>query len=274
MIIALLILIITGQAERWWKVYNQATLEVTIRQNETNELLSESIFLINSQKGISNKKGLINLEHLQAGDHQLKVEKVGFSLYQSSVTLLRGKNKLPDIYLEREPQKEIIFKGIIKDKITEKVISSAIVKIDDEEILTDNNGEFNLSLLTGKHELVVTKDSYQSLKQSIEVGTDSEKLDYLLIPKKTIYFISNRDGKRGIYSANLDGTSQTRVVSKSSQGEEENLIIAPNYQAAIFTSTRDGLKDNAGNKIRLAYYLDFKTNILDSLRIKCSLTTH
>ena len=60
-----------------------------------------------------------------------------------------------------------------------------------------------------------------------------------LSPKGKIIFVSNRDGRRGLYRVNLDGSDDKEFVQKEGEGEDFSPVICPQERYVAFLSTRD-----------------------------------
>lgn len=265
LIFALLVvfLFVNGTIAKWQEKYNRASLAVTVKNIENQEILPDATFKVKNLTVKSDKNGQVLADNLTAGQIQVTVSKEGFKDYRSTISLLRGKNQLPDILLTSRSLEQVTYSGSLKDKINQTPLDEAMIVVENLTAKTDSEGKFVIDdIAIGKHSFSISKNGYEELKQEIEITKDLKEGEFALMPDKQVYFLSNRDGKKGIYSSDLAAKNQIRAVPASEAGEEDELSIAPNYQFAFFTSYREGIKDENGNKLKLGYILNFSDNSL------------
>ncbi|KKQ87467.1 MAG: hypothetical protein UT11_C0052G0005 [Berkelbacteria bacterium GW2011_GWA2_38_9] len=250
-----------GFIGQWYESYEQASASVVIKNIETKEPIKDAIVLIDKKMILTNQAGEAQISGLVAGKRTIQITKNGFIKYSKTINLARGKNNLSEIKLAVSPLEKITIKSFVKDQIANLPISQAKVTLDTKNTESDDSGIFEFTdMTTGKYLITIKKDGYKDFSQEINLDRQSAEHEYHLTADKKVYFMSNRDGKNGIYTADLDGKNPLRIVPKSDKGEESSLNISPNYKYAYFDSYREGVKDKNNNKVYFGYILDLATN--------------
>ncbi len=165
--------------------------------------------------------------------------------------------------------------------VSEESISDATVKIGEESgtyYSSDKIYGFT-NLPAGEYNLRVGRSGFNTYVQKISVDYTSSKEQKLeqisLVPEGRVVFESNRDGgKRGIYSANYDGSDQKAVVPRVGQTEDSSPVLNSNQSKIYFFSTRDNKKDSYGSLQTATYFitaegLDLK-KVSDDTQVKWS----
>jgi Tol biopolymer transport system component len=67
-----------------------------------------------------------------------------------------------------------------------------------------------------------------------------------LVPSGQVVFVSNRDGKRALYTSSYDGSGQHLYVTKFTEGEQFDPIRSPNGDWTLFTSTNEKIRNSNG----------------------------
>lgn len=164
------------------------------------------------------------------------------------------------------PLEKISIKSLVKDQITNLLINQAEIALDTKSTTSNDLGVFEFTdITTGKYLITIKKDGYKDLNQEVNLDRSSAQNEYRLTADQKVYFMSNRDGKNGIYASDLDGKNALRIVPKSDKGEESSLSISPNYKYAYFDSYREGVKDKNNDKVYFGYILDLATNKLSKM---------
>jgi len=224
---------------------------------------AEQIALENAQVEIggvtaeTNSDGGAKLEEVPRGKQTISVTKTGFTPYSEEVSLKRGQNNLGTITLEETPVEKVSVTLTVTDYITETLITDAVVTLEDITGIYDATGTVyklnNVPL--GSYPLSVGKNGYTTFSTNVTITKDTAKLDPVsLVQAGTIVFESNRDrGKRGVFTANYDGSNQKALVARVGDFEDYTPVLGPNQRKLFFTSTRDGIKrENDPN-----YYKEF-----------------
>lgn len=240
----------SGLAESWINRYRSAILVVGVQSTNPKGPVDDALVVIGGSSGKTNKTGQLTLENLVAGKKIIAISKNGFQKYQKEINLHRGVNSLTNLVLNKVPSKTYILKGKVINKITRDLIAGAKISIDKKEAVADDKGSFKVQeVVGGKSQLAITKDGFEKYEAEIEIPTQSPESTFEIYPEKIVYFVSNRDGKKGIYQSNLSGGKISQIVIKSDKGEENTLAVASDQKNAFLTSYRDGVEDENGNEV-------------------------
>jgi len=132
--------------------------------------------------------------------------------------------------------------GVVIDKISEEPIKDAKITSGSQSTLSKADGSFRFKVADNAKQLDISAEGFQAVTADI-----NEKEKITLSPKGEIIFVSNRDGKRGLYRVNLDGSQDKNLVPRIDDKEDFSPVISPRERYVAFLSTRDGRKDNQKN---------------------------
>ncbi len=206
--------------------------------------------------------GTASLSDIPRGEQTLSITKTGYNPYSQVVKLKRGQNDLGTIVLEETPVEKVSVTVAVTDYITEEAITDGKVTLEDISGIYDSAGAaYKLNNVPlGSDTLTITKSGYTTFSTKVTVAKETKTLDPVaLVQAGTIVFESNRDrGKRGIFTANYDGSDQKALVARVGDLEDYTPVLGPNQRKAFFTSTRDGAKreDNASYYKEFIYLVD------------------
>jgi Tol biopolymer transport system component len=215
---------------------------------------------IGGQSGQTDANGAIILSDVPRGTQTLSVTRTGFEPYSQSVNVKRGRNDLGTVTLTETPVEKISVTLSVSDYITETPVTDAKVTLDDIVGIADQaNKVYKLNNVPlGTYSLTITKNGYSAFTTKTTVTEDTTALDTVaLVQAGTVVFESNRDhGRRGIFTANYDGSNQQPLITRVGDLEDYTPVLGPNQRKLFFTSTRDGLKrENDPNSYKEFMYL-------------------
>lgn len=130
--------------------------------------------------------------------------------------------------------------GSVTDLISQEPISDAKISYNGKSSNSDSSGNFKFAQNQTTQELEITASGYNTKKVTLTKATK-----VTLTPAGTIVFVSNRDGKRGLYQANYDGSSDKAFVARVDDKEDFSPVISPRERYVVFLSTRDGRKSQS-----------------------------
>ncbi|MBP6041518.1 PD40 domain-containing protein [Candidatus Saccharibacteria bacterium] len=237
----------------------------TVLDGETNRPIPKVKVELSGKETVSDQNGKVELSGLKHGKTKLQITHPGFARFDKEVVLGFGTNNLEKIKLDTEGTRFIL---VVKDKFTNKPIANVEIKHDDSSTISDKDG---------KAQLVIepTEDKKVSIKVSaVDYANESFKLDteatdeqtINLLPDRQHYFISQRDGKFGVYSMSLDGKNEKLLVKPT--GNEEKgmrLSVDPSGKVMALVSTRAGERDKDGFLLQNLDIVDLKTAKLTTL---------
>lgn len=155
----------------------------------------------------------------------------------------------------------------------DKPIAGAKVEVLGQTVFTNAKGEFKIP----KHDpcletlaVTVTADGYDTEVTTTitpeeawaptyfpsfllkPFGYSQEQADLKTssaLPEGSAYFISERDGKRSIYSINYNGSDRHRILKDSVGGEQFDLHVSPRDKYLAYLSTENAKTDDTGRDI-------------------------
>lgn len=254
-IVALVLLWQFGYFSKWLSGYMIAEAQVVIREAKTEKVIEGAEIQINELKTTTDKQGTAYISGLKVGKAGLKVSKKPYKFISKTILLRRGKNDLGTIHLELI---QAVIKGKVLDYVSEEPIPKVEVSIDDQKSTTDEKGEFKLENVPGgEYSLSLKKENYHTRVQKVPIDKETIDLDkVVLVPEGDVIFVSNRDGKKGIYTANYDGSNQKSLIQRVGDFEDYSPLVSPHQTKVAFLSTRDGAKSSQNYLIAKLYLVD------------------
>ncbi len=226
---------------------DQATVELAKLGDSSNLLAKTDINGLATINGNVSKRGEATT---------LTIKKAGFITYTLSIKIIPGNNNAPAVSLVEAPAEKIDFSAKIIDYITEQPIVDLAPTLGDVRGFFKTDSYVFSSVPIGSYKLTLARAGYNASTTNVEVSKDATALEPIqLVKAGRIVFESNRDGKRGIYSANYDGSDQKTLVARIGDYEDFSPILGPNQKKLFFTSTRDGVKDPATGDYKSFLYV-------------------
>lgn len=236
---------------------------VSLTVTDTNTAAIEKAQVeIGGVSGETAADGTVTLQEVPRGNQTLSVTKTGFVPHSQAVKLKRGLNNLGAITLEETPVEKVSVTVAVADYITEEKIDDATVNLADISGIHDSvKAIYKLNNVPlGSYELSVSKAGYTTFTTKVTIDKETVTLDDIsLVQAGTIVFESNRDrAKRGVFSANYDGSNQKALVARVGDFEDYTPVLGPNQRKLFFTSTRDGIKreDDPNSYKEFMYLVD------------------
>ena len=137
--------------------------------------------------------GIFQLATIPSGWGLVLVSKVGYKPWQQKVQLKAGENFELSVFLEPLPVQDSLLYGQVKDMKTGRPVAFAKIQAFDFEdlslepryVVSDNLGNYKLSLNPGKHLLEVHHPDYLPKQEPVELFFGQNlRLDFLLKPIK------------------------------------------------------------------------------------------
>ena len=148
------------------------------------------------------------------------------------------------VFLSDAIAQDGILKGKIKDK--DEVLQAATVSVGKKTVLTNEAGEFSISILPGTYELTITHVGYQKIAQSISVNSGQiQSLDFIMTKNELMGEVVVL-GSRSVIQRSFLNTSVPvdRITSKElKQTGQPSLIQMLNFIAPSFNTSRQNLSD-------------------------------
>lgn len=244
--IALLLVLLAVPFTRW-PILNtigfRGDAVITVEDEAKKPVANASVRLTNGTVAASDKFGRAYLKDIPLGKQTAVIQKNGYG--DKTTTFTNGFGST-----QKTEQLKII--GIkldvdIKDWLSAEAIEGAEVTFGESNALSDAAGRASLVIPPTDEKLIeiaVKRPGY--LTKTIETETNVISREVVLVPAQKNYFVSKRDGKFDIFSSNLDGTDQRKIIEATGKEDESllQLSIHRNNKQAILVSNRDGKVQN------------------------------
>lgn len=244
-----------------WPILNfigfRSSVLVTVQVQSTKKpIFNATVKLENNQSTTTDTFGHARFEKVRLGSHTLTAQKAGYGDTSFVFTNSFGTTK-PSVAMK------II--GIqlnfdVKNWLSEQPISGANLSYEKSTAQTDKTGRASLIISpTDKKTIDVVVSAPGFLTKTLTTDTSVESSEVSLVSAQKDYFISKRDGTFDIFSSNLDGSEQTKIIQATGK-EDESLLqftINPNNKQAVLVATRDGKIQN-GRLVAGVYSLNLE----------------
>ncbi len=241
-----------------WPILNtvgfRADLSFSVKAKDSNKpILKATIILEDGSEASTDSSGNAKIPGAKLGNHEVVINKSGYGAVTKQVVNGFGNTKTEDIKLK------II--GIKLDVIalhwlSGDPINGATVSFQKSTAVSDKTGLASIIIPPTDSEKVKLDISAPGFAtKQIETEVDVPSREVSLISDQKDYFISKRDGKLDIFTSDLDGQNQKKIIEATGK-ESESLVqfsINRNNQQAILVANRDGKV--VGNRIVAGIYL-------------------
>jgi hypothetical protein len=254
-ILAIIIAIFAIPFSRW-PVLNllgfRGSVEVLVQEQSSNETVSGvNVTLDSVVVGSTDPSGQLTLSNIKLGEHSLRLEKAGYSREIQNVVVGYGTTKL-DYSIEAIGLK-INFN--IKNWLTGKPVAKAQLVSGDRKSTTDQKGQAALVVSPTEEQTTVNVSAKGYITRKVKIDPKVVSSEVALVSSAKNYFISKRDGNYDIFSSNIDGTNQKKIIEATGKEDKNFLqftIHSSSNNWAILVATREGKRLN--NRIVAGVY--------------------
>ena len=241
-----------------WPILNtigfRSDLVFTIKSESTKKPInSASIVLEDGKTAFTDSSGVAKISAVKLGKHQVNINKSGYGTVTKQVVNNLGSTNIGNINLK------II--GIKLDVValhwlSGDPINGANISFQKSSAISDKTGLASIIIPPTddkKVKLDITAPGFRAKQIETEVDVSSREVS--LVSDQKDYFVSKRDGKLDIFSSDLDGQNQKKIIEATGK-ETDSLVqfsINRNNQQAILVANRDGKV--SGNRIVAGVYL-------------------
>lgn len=233
------------------------SMKVKVIDRESKKpIIEASVYGNGKLAGKTDNQGIITIQKLSLGQSRIYAEKPGFSHEEMTIT--------NELWLRDTINLSLKAIGMrldvdLKHWLSGSPIEGATVKYGESiSAKSDQNGRVSLIIPPTDEDKIkvdIAADGY--LPRTLETDTKAAVREITLVSAIKDYFISKRDGKLDIFSANLDGSDQRKIIEATGK-EDERLTqwtINRHNKQAILIATREGKKIN-GRIIAGIYAVD------------------
>lgn len=250
-----------------WAVLNSFGLRSTFiveAVDEADKPLSGAVVRVGDQRELqTDAEGRAYFQATQFGKLKGVIQKAGYGD--------RTFEAVNDVQ-SKPPRERLKVIGIqldidIKDWLSGRPIRGAFASYGESKAESDDSGRASLVIPpTDKKKVEIKVGGAGYLERAVETETTTVSREVLLVPGQKNYFISKRDGKLDIFSSNLDGSDQRKLIEASGK-EDESLTYFSIHRAnkhAILITNRDG-KVTSDRLIAGVYLVDLEAASLKKI---------
>ena len=251
-----------------WPILNavglRSSLSVQIVDESSGKPVSRAMVRVDGDDfSTSDTNGRISFADVRLGAQRVEVEKIGY-----------GKKTLKVTNGVRTTNVKLLMTVIgikldvdVKDWLSGKAISGAEVSFKDANAVSDKTGRASLVVPPQEERTIrldITAPGYLNKAVKTDVSVESRELS--LVSAQKDYFVSKRDGVFDIFSSNLDGTNQQKIIQATGKEDERffQFEIDRTNSYGILIATRDGKTVNS-RVVAGVYSVDLKKATLKKL---------
>ena len=245
--------------EHWyrplWHRYQAAQITLKVKENGSFAVADADVQIAGLHYR-TDAAGQVNLGAL-AGNYTVTVDKDGFSSITNQLALKRGDNGEKILALAPLPAPQYSIVGYLHDAVSDKPIVNAAVSVGTQTLTTNPDGEYRFAnLQPGSYDLKIVAPGYAPHTETLAIAhADIVENPVNLTPNGQAIFVSNRDGKRGLYTVGFDGSNVKKLTDPGS-GEDFAPVLSPDGTMLAFSSTRDGVRDPYGTLLATLYLIN------------------
>lgn len=246
----------------------RASVELTVIDNSTLQPLKNVTVKAADISAQTDSDGVVRLEKVKLGRTTLRIEKRAYAAQEQSITVGWGSNPLGEYQVVPIGAQYTFF---IRDFMSGKPIPGAEASSGDGNARADEEGKLVLALDTSTMEdsaqisVDISADGYRDETMNITVN-NKETQSIGMVPARKHVFVSKRSGKYDVYSVDIDGKNERRIVGGSGYERDDiTLIPHPSKNYAAYIATRENTRNQSGYLLSTLYILDIESG--DLMRI-------
>lgn len=241
----ILVVVIFAVPMTRWPMLNalgfRGNIAVLVQDEDSNVTISDvNVLVDDSFVGTTDGSGQLRVSNIRLGDHNIKLQKAGYSRVDEEQTISFGTRK----YNTSLKAIGIKIDIGVKDWLNNTSVVGAKISGGGSTATTDNKGRAALVIKPTDEDTAVSIKAKGYLDKKIQVAPKVASLDVSLVSSSKNYFISKRDGKYDIFKSNIDGSSQRKIIEATGK-ENQGLLqfsIHRNNRYALLVAIRDGTR--------------------------------
>jgi hypothetical protein len=243
----------------------RSSLSLTIIDSSNDQPLKNVQVSAAGVSGQTDSNGKIKLEHVRLGRTKLLIEKRAFAAITRDITVGWGSNPLGEFSVTAVGTQ---YSFTITDFMSGKPIANAEASSGEGNAHADKDGKIILTLDTSTKNdadqvtVAISADNYRTENVNLTVN-NKEAQAVKLVPSRKHVFISKRSGKYDVYSVNVDGKNERKVVSGTGL-ERDDIVLVPHQadDVAALVATRENVRNSSGFLLSTLYVLNTDTGDL------------
>jgi hypothetical protein len=245
----LVVLLLAFPASRYFILNNlgvRASASLTVLDDSTSLPLKNVQVTLGNQTGLSDDNGNVSLHHIKLGKSPLLISKRAFATQNRSYVVGWGSNPLDSVSLTPVGTQ---YAFTVDDFLSNKPIAKAQAESGDANAQSDDKGKILLTVDRAdadKLSVTIKAKGYRAETLTINSDDANDHVVKLVAARKEV-FVSKRSGKYDIYTIDLDGKNEKRLLAGTgNEREGMTLVPHPTDEVAAFVSTRDNVRNGDG----------------------------
>lgn len=237
----------------------RSTVSVTVKDNGTQLPLKNVQVTAAGVTAQTDDKGVAKLEHVKLGSATLIIEKRAFAVIKKPITIGWGSNPLGDFQISAIGTQ---YSFLVTDFLSGKPIEGAQASSGEGNALSDKEGKITLTLdVAGKSDsdqisVQISAENYRT--DTVTIATSNKEAQAVkMVPDHKHVFISKRSGKYDVYTIDVDGKNEKRLVAGTGV-ERDDIALLTNKAGtlAALVATRENAKNSDGYLLSTLYSID------------------
>ncbi|HEY4963545.1 MAG TPA: hypothetical protein VIH90_02505 [Candidatus Saccharimonadales bacterium] len=191
---------------------------------------------------------------LGLGQYNYTVKKPYYQTQNDSMFIGLTNKKAPPIKLAATGRQVPV---TVLNMISGRPLSGALVSVLGTNSKTNKEGLTYIVLPTSNNGYLatVTATDYNAVTARIQVSTNVNTNTVRIVPKGSVYYLANKDGKINVVKSNLDGSDQQVELAGtgSEQASTTHLYSSPDWKYLVLEAQRSGTQTSL-------YYINTITN--------------
>ncbi len=246
----------------------RSSISVTVIDSGTLQPLKNVTVAANGVSAVTDSKGTAKLAHIKLGSAKLQISKRAFTTISQQLTVGWGSNPLGRIRLIASGTK---YSFVVTDFLSGKPIEKAEASNGDGNAASDKNGKIVISLDTSNKadtdelSIVIAAANYRT--ETVKISANNKEASSVkMVPSRKDVFMSNRSGKYDMFTIDVDGKNEKKIVSGTGiERPDINLAVQQNGDLAAYVATRENARNSDGYLLSTLYLVDTKSGNLTKI---------
>jgi len=243
----------------------RSSVGITIIDSSTQLPLKDVTVSVAGNTAQTDNDGNARLYHVRLGATTLQVSKRAFTGIDQKVTVGWGSNPLSQLSLNPSGSQ---YTFTVTDYLSGKPVERVQAVSGEGNAASDDTGKIVLTLDnsgkkdTDEVEVSFVLAGYRTETIKINLATKTATGVKLVNSRKEV-FVSNRSGKYDIYTVDIDGKNEKKIISATGL-ERADLALAPQQGSATaaYIASRENVRNSDGYLLSTLYFLDTDSGIL------------